>query len=105
MRAKRWGFLAAAAIPCAALLVFCGTGIHEWWLISSHQIAVIPMPRRGDISVPELPAARLVPLIVSGIILAGMFAYALVRGSRRVLVAAYLVLCLVAVVPYAMRML
>lgn len=87
---RSWIFLAAAAIPCAVLLVFCGVGIHEWWLISTHQIAVIPTPMRGTTSAPEVPAASLLPLILGSGILAAMFAHALLRGSRRALLGAYL---------------
>lgn len=95
MQVRNWAFLAAAAIPCAALLVFCGVGIHEWWLISTRQIVVIPPPMPGATSAPEVPAARLVPLILGSGALAAMFAYALLRGSRRVLISAYLAVCLV----------
>ena len=99
-----WAFLAAAAIPCAVLLVFCGVGIHEWWLISTNQIAVIPTPTRGTTSAPEVPAASLLPLILGSGGLAAMFAYALFRGSRGALVGAYLAVGLVIGVTLVRRM-
>jgi hypothetical protein len=102
---NRWIFLAAAAIPCVLLLVFCGVGIREWWLISSQQIVVIPGAMRGGTTPPGLPASALVPLILGSGALAAMFAYALLRGSRRALYCAYLVLCLVIAAPYIWRML
>lgn len=102
---KRWLFIAAAAVPCAALLVFCGTGIHEWWLISTHQIAVIPTPVRGATSAPEVPATRLLPLILGSATLAALFAYAGLRGSARVLICAYLAVGLVIAVPRVLHML
>jgi len=105
MRITRWAFLAAAAIPCVALLVFCGIGIHEWWLISTKQIVVIPTPMPGATSAPEVPAARLVPLILGSGLLAAMFAYALLRGSRGALICGYLTVCLVIGVTYVRRML
>ena len=106
MRVKNsWIFLAAAAIPCVLLLVFCSVGIREWWLISTQQIVVIPAPTRGGAAPPGLPASALVPLILGSGALAAMFAYALWRGSRRVLYGAYLALCLVIAAPYVWRML
>lgn len=83
-------FVTAAAIPCAALLIFCGVGIHEWWLISTQQIIVVPTPTPGTTSAPEVPAARLVPLILGSGALAALFGYAWLRGSRRALLGAYL---------------
>lgn len=102
---SRWIFLVAAAVPCAALLVFCGVGIHEWWLISTNQIAVIPTPRPGATSLPEVPAARLVPMILGSGILAATFAYALLRGSRGALLSAYLAVGLVMAVSYVRHVL
>lgn len=100
---RRWLFLAAAAIPCAALLLFCVVGVHEWWLISTRQIAVIPAPMPGATSAPEVPAARLVPLIVASGALGAMFAYALLKGSRRALLGAWLAVGLVMAVAYFWR--
>lgn len=99
-----WLFRAAAAIPCAVLLAFCAVGIHEWWLISTHQIAVIPPVTQGMTSAPEVPAARLVPVILGSGILAAMFAYALWRGSRRALGGAYAAVVLVIGVILVRRM-
>ncbi|MGH8442386.1 MAG: hypothetical protein ACRETF_05730 [Nevskiaceae bacterium] len=90
-----WLFAAAAAIPCAALLVFCGIGVHEWWLISTRQIAVIPAVTPGTTSAPEVPASSLLPLIFVSAGLAAAFGYAWLRGSRRTLAGAYLALALV----------
>ena len=104
MRGKSWIFFAAAAIPCAALLIFSGIGIHEWWLISTHQIVVIPLPARGAASAPEMTGARLAPLILGSGILAALFAYAFLRGSRGVLICAYLAVGLVIAVPYVVHM-
>lgn len=86
---RRWAFIAAAAVPCAVLAAFCVVGIHEWWLISTKQIVVIPAPVPGATSAPEVPAARLLPLILASGALAGAFAFALWSGSRRALFAAY----------------
>lgn len=104
-RFSHWAFLAAAAIPCVALLLFCGFGIREWWLISTHQIAVIPTPVPGAMSAPEVPAARLVPLILGSGMLAALFAYAFFRGSKRALITAYLAVVLVLGVTYVRRIL
>lgn len=106
MRVKNsWIFLAAAAIPCVLLLVFCSVAIREWWLISTQQIVVIPAPTRAGPAAPGLPASALVPLILGSGTLAAMFGYALLRGSRRVLYCAYVALCLVVAVPFFWRML
>ena len=105
MRVRDWAFLAAAAIPCVALLLFCGLGLHEWWLISTKQIVVIPTPTPNVTSAPEVPAARLLPLIIGSGILAAMFAYALLRGSRGALITAYLTVGLLLGVAYVRRML
>ena len=101
---RSWLFIAGAAIPCLAALLFCAVGIHEWWLISTHQIAVIPTPTRGATSAPEVPAARLLPLILGSGMLAAMFAYALLRGSRGVLLSAYLAVAFVVAVTLVRRM-
>lgn len=100
---RHWAFVAAAAIPCAALLLLCVVGLHEWWLISTKQIVVIPTPGPGATSAPEVPAARLVPLIVASGALGAMFAFALLKGSRRALIGAYLAVGLVMVVTYFWR--
>jgi len=92
---NRWAFFAAAGIPCVALLVFCGVGIHEYWLISTQQIVVLPALTPGTTSAPGVPAARLVPLILGSGVLAGLFAYAFLRGSRRALAGAYLAVVVV----------
>ena len=91
MSAGRWGFLAAAAVPCAVLLVFCAIGMREWWLIGSGQIVVIPTPAPGSASAPEVPTDRLALVVLGSGALAALFAYALVRGSKRTLVTAWLV--------------
>lgn len=104
-RFSRWAFLAAAAVPCVVLLAFCGIGIHEWWLISTHQIAVIPAPKPGAAMAAEVPAARLVPLILGSGTLAALFAYAFLRGSRGALITAYLAVFLLIGVIYVRRML
>ena len=92
---RHWLFIAAAALPCAVLALFCAYTIHEWWLISSHQIAVIPAPRPGDTSLPEVPASRLLPFVFGSGVLAALFAFALLRNSMRALVAGYAGLLLV----------
>lgn len=105
MRVKsHWVFLGVAGIPCAVMLIFCGVALHEWWLISSGQIAVIPSPVRGQPSVPEVPAASLLPLIVGSAVLAILFAYAALRRSKTALATGYLALLLLAALPYVMRM-
>lgn len=103
VRMKRWAFIAAAAIPCAALLLLCVVGLHEWWLISTGQIVVIPRPVPGTTSAPEVPAARLLPLIVTSGALGAMFAFALLKGSRRALIGAYLAVGLLIAVPHFWR--
>jgi len=100
---NKWLFVAAAAIPCIAALLFCGVGIHEWWLISTKQIAVIPRPHPGDTSMPEVPASSLLPLILGSGALAATFGYALLRGSRKVLAAGYVAVGLIAALGYATR--
>jgi hypothetical protein len=89
---RSWPFTLAAAIPAGVLLLYCAVGLHEWWLIASGQIAVIPAPKPGDTSMPEVPAASLLPLIfVAGAMAAG-FIWAWLRGSRRILQGSYLAL-------------
>jgi hypothetical protein len=105
MRVKRLAFLAAAGIPCAVLLAFCAVGLHEWWLISSGQIAVVPTPAPGATSAPEVPASRLVPSILASGILGAMFAYALLRGSRGALISAYLAVGLLIGMTFVRRIL
>ena len=102
---RDWLFVAAAAIPCALLLVFAATGLHEWWLISSKQIVVAPMPRPGESSLPEVPASSLLPLIVGSAALAGLFGWALLRGSRRALAGGHAILLLLVAFAFARRML
>jgi hypothetical protein len=102
---SRWAFRAAAAIPCVVLLAFCGFAIHEWWLIHSHQIVITPVPRPGQNSVPEMPAARLLPFIVGSALLAATFAYAVVRSSKAALVGGYVAIALLILVPYVWRLL
>ena len=89
---RRWLFVLAAGLPCLVLLVFCAVGAQEWWLISTRQIAVIPMPRPGQATAAEVPAARLVPWVLGSGALALTFAYALLRRSTRALLAGWLVL-------------
>ena len=103
MNGRNWLFIAAAAIPCLVLLAFCVTGIHEWWLIGTKQIAVIPRPHPGDTSAPEVPASSLVPLILGSGALAATFGYALLRRSRKVLIAGYAIVALIAALAYAAR--
>lgn len=103
MRLQHWFFIAAAAIPCAALLIFCGVGIHEWWLIKTAQIVVIPTPTPGASSAPEVPATRLVPLIFGSGMLAALYAYALLRRSRAALLCAYLAIGLLIAWHYLQR--
>lgn len=88
---RRWTFIAAAAIPCGVLLLFCVAGAREWWLITTGQILVIPAAMAGSSAPHEVPAARLVPWILGSGALAAAFAQALWRDSRRLLLAAYLV--------------
>ena len=102
--ARRWAFIAAAAIPCIAALLFLGIGIHEWWLISSGQIAVIPAPRPGQAAESvEVSAGSLLPLLLASAALAATFGYALLRRSTRVLVAGYAVVALIAGLAWAAR--
>lgn len=101
--ARRWLFLAAAAVPCIVLLLFCGVAAHEWWLIATKQIAVIPAPRPGDTFAQEVPSANLVPFILGSGFLAALFAYAALRGSRKALIAGYAVVGLIAGLAYAAR--
>jgi hypothetical protein len=96
----RWARRVAAGIPCLALLIFCAVGLQEWWLISTQQIAVVPMPRPGQTSLPEVPATRLVPLILGSGMLAAAFACAIVRDSARILIGAYAALLLVVAFAY-----
>lgn len=106
MRPERnWIFSVAAAIPCAVLLLFCAVAVHEWWLISSGQIAVIPTPAPGASSAPNVPASNLLPLIFGSGILAALFAYALLRRSWRVLIGAYLAVSMLIAGPFVWRML
>lgn len=100
---RSWLFLAAAAVPCVAALLFCAVGIQEWWLIRTGQIAVIPAPRPGVASAVEVSASSLLPLILGSGALAATFGYALLRRSRRVLVAGYAIVALIAGLAYAAR--
>lgn len=102
---KRWAFVAAALIPCTLLLVLCGIGLHEWWLISTNQIVVTPRPTPGAGSVPQVPAQRLLPLIVGSGLLAAWFGYAGWRGSKAALASGYLALALLALAPLIRRLL
>ena len=105
MSAKRWTFLAAAIVPCAILALFCAVTVHEWWLISTNQIVVTPRPTPGVSSVPEVPAERLLPMIVGSGLLAAGFAFAAWRQSKAALISAYLALALVALLPLLRRLL
>jgi hypothetical protein len=100
---RGWLLLAAAAIPCVLLLAFCGIAIHEWWLIATRQIAVIPTPRPGDAFAQEVSAASVVPFILGSGALAAMFAFAALRGSRKALITAYAAVGLIAGLAYAAR--
>lgn len=97
---RNWPFIAAAAIPGAAALLFCGTGIREWWLIRTHQIVVIPTPHRGDTSLPEMPASNALPLVAFSGLVTVLFAYALLRGSKKALISGYLIVGLVAALAW-----
>ena len=99
----RWLLLAAAAIPCVVLLLFCGIAVHEWWLIATNQIAVIPTPRPGASFAQEVSAASVVPFILGSGFLAALFAYAGLRGSRKALIAGYVTVGLIAGLAYAAR--
>ena len=101
--ARSWLFLAAAAIPCVVLLLFCGVAAHEWWLIATKQIAVIPTPRPGDTFAQEVSASSVVPFILGSGFLAATFAYAALRGSSKALVAGYAAVGLIAGLAYAAR--
>ena len=101
--ARRWLFLAAAVIPCVLLLLFCGVAAHEWWLIATKQIAVIPTPKPGDSFAQEVSAASVVPFILGSGVLAAIFAYAALRGSRKALIAGYAAVGLIAGLAYAAR--
>lgn len=90
-----WSFTFAAALPCLALLLFAGIGLHEWWLIATNQIAVVPMPRPGDAVAPEVPASRVMLLVAGTLALAATFGYALWKGSRKALAGGYFALLLV----------
>lgn len=100
-KARRWLFLAAAAIPCVVLLAFCGIAVHEWWLIATKQIAVIPTPRPGTTFAQEVSAASVVPFILGSGFLAAIFAWAGLRGSSKALIAAYAAVGLIAGLAYA----
>ena len=104
-KARRWSIVVAAALPGLALAAFCLVAAHESWLIATHQIAVIPKPVPGMTSAPEVPAARLLPLILGSGALAGVFAYAALKPSKKALLYGYLALALVAGIPYALRLL
>lgn len=104
-RQRGWPFIVAAAIPCALLLLFAAIGLHEWWLISSGQIVVAPMPQPGEASIPEVPASSLLPLILGSAALAGLFGWALLRGSRRALAGGYAFLLLIVAFGFARRLL
>ena len=100
-----WAFTLAAALPCLALLVFAGIGLHEWWLIVTNQIAVVPMPKAGDAVAVEVPAARVLPLVLGSGALAGVFAWAWWRGSGRALASGYAILLLIVGLALARRLL
>ena len=91
-----WLFSLAAALPCLALLLLAGVGLHEWWLIATNQIAVVPMPKAGDAVAVEVPASRVLALALGSGALAATFGYALLRGSRKALVGGYVAVLLVA---------
>jgi hypothetical protein len=100
---RGWLFIAAAAIPCFLLLAFCGVAVHEWWLIATGQIAVIPTPRPGDAFAQEVSASSVVPFIIGSGALAVTFAYAALCGSRKALIAGYAAVGLIAGLAYAAR--
>lgn len=95
-----WLFSLAAALPCLALLLLAGVGLHEWWLIATNQIAVVPMPKAGDAVAVEVPASRVLALVLGSGALAATFGYALLRGSRKALVGGYVAVLLVAGVAW-----
>ena len=77
------------------LLLLAGTGLHEWWLILTNQIAVVPMPKSGDAVAVEVPASRVLALVLGSGALAAAFGYALLRGSKKALIGGYAALALV----------
>ena len=102
--ARSWAFIAAAAVPCLAALLFFVVGAHEWWLISTNQIAVIPAPRPGQAAESvEVSASSLLPLVLGSGALAATFGYALLRRSRRVLVAGYAIVAVIAGLAFFSR--
>ena len=102
--ARSWAFIAAAAIPCVAALLFFAVGAHEWWLISTNQIAVIPAPRPGQAAESvEVSASSLLPLVLGSGALAATFGYALLRRSRGALIAGYTIVALIAGLAWAAR--
>jgi hypothetical protein len=103
MTARGALFVAAAGVPCVLLLIFCATGAHEWWLITTQQIVVAPSPKPGMTSIPEVPASSLLPLIFGSAALAAAFGYALLRRSGTALVAAYAAVLLLAGAAVVLR--
>ena len=93
----RWLFVLAAGIPCVVFFIILCVGVHEWYLVATHQVVVIPRPQKGDVSVPNMPASDLYPWIFVSGALTAAFAYALMRNSTRILKAGWLlVLAIVA---------
>lgn len=88
-------FIAAAALPCVVMVLFCVLTIHEWWLIASEQVAVIPSLKPGQSSAEQVPASRLLPFAFVSGALAAVFAWAIVRNSRRALVGGYVAILLI----------
>jgi hypothetical protein len=102
---RSWLFVVAAGVPAALLLLFCAVGIHEWWLIRTHQIIVTPPLTPGMTTAHTVPASALLPTILGSGALAGLFGYAFVRGSRTILLCAYLAVCLVVAAAVVRRVL
>jgi len=100
---RSWLFIAGAVIPGLAALLFCAVGINEWWLISSGQIAVIPAPTPGVTEAQEVRAWTLLPFIAGSGAIAAAFGYALLRGSRKALIAGYGAVAVIAGMGYAAR--
>lgn len=98
-RAGRIAFVVAAGLPALALLAFAAIGVHEWWLIHTHQITVIPRPVPGQSSVPNMPASNALILAAASAAFAGLFAYAWLRRSRLALAGGWLLLVMLAVAP------
>lgn len=86
---KRRLFLVAAAIPAVLFLGIFLFGLNDWYMITTHQLVVIPRPLKGQTSVPNMPASDLYPWIIATGTLTATFGYALWRRSKRALAGGY----------------